>query len=82
MKPQKEQQSIDDVKALNGRDFAMLNDKERAVYEFCLHQGRKFGVSLKLVSNAPKEQLEQARSKKQYDEIVRRYPSSISVEVS
>ncbi|MFK5949622.1 MAG: hypothetical protein QM500_12725 [Methylococcales bacterium] len=82
MESQIEQPSIDDVKTLDGKDFAMLSNDEKAVYEFYWHQGRKFGVSLKTVSDAPKEELERANSKQQYDEIVSRYPSSISVEVA
>lgn len=82
METQIEQPSIHDVKALNGKDFAMLNNEEKAVYEFYWQQGRKFGVSLKTISDAPKEELERANSKQQYDEIVSRYPSSISVEVA
>lgn len=82
MEQQIEQPSIDDVKALNGKDFAILNNEEKAVYEFYWRQGRKFGVSVKTISEAPKEELELANSKQQYDEIVSRYPSSISIEVA
>jgi hypothetical protein len=77
-----EQPSIDDVRALDGKDFAMLNNEEKAVFDFYYHQGRKFGVSLKVISAAPKEALEQATSEQQHNEIVSRYSSTISVQIA
>lgn len=77
-----EQPTIDDIKALDGKDMAMLNEKQKAVYDFYFLQGRKFDVSLQVFSEAPKEELCAAKSKRQYEEIVRQYPNTISVNVT
>jgi glycerophosphoryl diester phosphodiesterase len=73
--------TVDEVNQLNGKDFAMLNEREKVVCEYFLHQGRKFGVSLNVKSEAPQEQLAKANTKEQYNDLISRYPSTIKVTV-
>lgn len=77
-----EQPTIDDIKALDGKCLEMLNGKQKAVYDFFFLHGRKFGVSLQVFNEAPKAELEASKSKQQYDEMVRRYPNTISVKAA
>jgi len=70
------QPSID---ALNGRDVATLTSEESAILETLKTHGRKFGVSITVLSEAPKEELERATSSQQYDQIVAHYPSRITI---
>lgn len=42
-------------------------------------QGRKLGVAISTISEAPKEELSRANSNEQYEEIIKRYPSRITV---
>jgi len=76
-----EQPSIEDIKNLDGMDFAILTAEQEAVWSFFFKQGRKMGVSLQRNSEAPQEELAKAASSQQYDEIVKRYPSRITVTV-
>lgn len=48
-------------------------------FDFYFQQGRKFGVSISLVSSAPVEKLNDAKSDYEYQEIVKRYPSEINI---
>lgn len=77
-----EQPTIDDIKGLDGKCLGMLNEKQNDVYDFFFLHGRKFGVSLQVDSEAPKVELEAAKSKQQSDEIVSQYPNIISVHVA
>ncbi|MBY7854363.1 hypothetical protein KW429_11705 [Vibrio fluvialis] len=70
------QVSIED---LHGRDAATLNADEKAALEFFFTQGRKYGVAISVISEAPQEELKRAKSSQEYDEIVARYPSRITV---
>ncbi|EPQ9997518.1 hypothetical protein ACUYPW_003246 [Vibrio vulnificus] len=67
------------IEELHGRDVATLNTDEKATFEFFVTQGRKYGVAISVISEAPQEELERANSRQEYDEIVERYPSRIKV---
>ncbi|EPH6098155.1 hypothetical protein ACS0KQ_003182 [Vibrio cholerae] len=67
------------IESLQGRDIATLNEDEKATFDFFVAQGRKYGVAVSFVSEAPQEELERANSRQEYDEIVERYPSRITV---
>ena len=56
-----------------------LNADEKATFDFFVTQGRKYGVDVSVVSEAPQEELERASSRQEYDEIVLRYPSLITI---
>lgn len=77
------QPSIEAVKALDGRIFAMLNSDEEAVLNFYRNQGRKFGVSVSIINEANPEELARASSSRQQaDQIMKRANSRICVVVS
>jgi hypothetical protein len=67
------------IEELHGRDVATLNTDEKAAFEFFVTQGRKYGVAISVISEAPQEELDRANSRQEYDEIVERYPSRITV---
>lgn len=67
------------IEELHGRDVATLNTDEKAAFEFFVTQGRKYGVAISVISEAPQEELDRASSRQEYDEIVERYPSRITV---
>ncbi|RZQ33259.1 hypothetical protein D8T38_18410 [Vibrio vulnificus] len=67
------------IESLQGRDIATLSEDEKATFDFFATQGRKYGVAISVISEAPQEELERAKSRRQYDEIVARYPSRITV---
>lgn len=81
MKIQNAIPSIEEVKELNGKDLAILSEREKVVYEYFWHQGRKLGVQFNIKSEAPQEQLEKANSKEQYNDLISRFPSTIKVTV-
>ncbi len=74
--------SIEEVKALDGRIFAMLNADEEAVLNFYRDQGRKFGVSVSIINEADPEELARASSRQQADQIMKRANSRIHVTVA
>lgn len=71
--------SIKDALAPNGKDRAMLSEREELVYNFFVRQGRKFNVSIAVTSKAPEAELRRATSSQNYDEIIQRYGSEITV---
>ncbi len=73
--------TIEAVKALDGRIFAMLNASELDTLEFYRAQGRKFGVAVSIINKADPSELALARSQSQADEIMKRANSLISVTV-
>ena len=79
MQPLNDIPSIDEVKLINGKDAAMLNPWERSIYDFYLLHGEKFGVRVTVVSEAPTDELERTNSRIQFEQILSRYPSKISV---
>lgn len=71
--------NITEIEALDGMDFNMLSDAQKTTWEFFFREGRKYGVSLQRISEAPQEELARAKTQQQYDEILSRYPSRIIV---
>lgn len=61
--------SLEAVLALDGRNFAMLTAEEQEVLTFYRNQGRKFDVSVAILSDADPKELERA-SRGQADEIM------------
>lgn len=77
-----EQVSIEAVKALNGKLFAMLTPDEEATLNFYLERGRKFGVAVEIVGEADPLELANARSKEAADRILKSANSRILIVVS
>lgn len=75
------QPKIEEVQALDGKIFAMLDENERNVLRFYKEQGRKFGVAVSIINDADPMELAAARSPQEADEIIRRSNSRISVQV-
>jgi hypothetical protein len=73
--------ATDEVKALDGKVFAMLTERESLVLDFYRKQGRKFGVSIRIESKANPDLLRQAKSEQQADDIMKRANSRIHVAV-
>ncbi len=45
--------TIEDVKLIDGKDFAMLNKREKVVYDYFWQYGRKFGIAISVINSAP-----------------------------
>ena len=73
--------TIEAVRALDGRIFAMLSGDELEVLGFYRVQGRKFDVAVTIENLADADELKRAASPVQADEIQRRRNSRISVRV-
>ena len=71
--------SKDAIKALSGRDLATLKADERAVFDFFAAQGRKHGIAISFMSDAPEEEILQVSGEDQFYEVISRYPSTILV---
>ncbi|MCG9576031.1 hypothetical protein L1D14_07240 [Vibrio tubiashii] len=67
------------IDSLDGCDVATLTSEERTVLDLLETHGRKFGVDVSLVSEAPKTELENSATSQHYNEIVARYPSRITI---
>ena len=74
--------TIEEVKALDGKIFAMLTERENEVLNHYLDQGRKFGVAVSIISEADPEELARASSKEQADQIMKSANSRIAIPVS
>ena len=68
------------VQALNGKNFAMLSAEEQQVLTFYRDHGRKFDVSVAILSDADPKELERA-SRQQADEIMRRANSYVRITI-
>lgn len=73
--------SIEQVRALDGKIFAMLSDQEREIFDFYRDQGRKFGVTLSVINKADPELLASAASQEHADQIMKSANSVISVTI-
>ncbi|WP_321959323.1 hypothetical protein [Burkholderia cenocepacia] len=73
--------TIDQVKALDGKIFAMLSEDDRAVLHFYRAQGRKYGVTVSILNEADPDELARASSREQADQILQRSNSRVSVTV-
>lgn len=74
--------TIEEVKALDGKIFAMLSEDEEAVLTFYRRQGRKLGVSVSIINEADPDELARAISQEQADQIMKRANSRVSVTVT
>lgn len=77
-----ENPTIEQVKALDGKIFAMLTNSEQAVLNFYRDRGRKFGVAVSIISEADADELARASSREQADQILKRANSRVQVTVS
>jgi len=77
-----ETSKVDKAKALDGKIFAMLTEKEKSTLEYFRQHGRKYGVSVRIISDADTEELATAKSKEQADEILKSSNSKITVTVN
>ena len=73
--------SIEAVKALDGRIFAMLSPNEEALLNLYRAQGRKWGVSVSIINEADPAELARARSRQQADQVLKSANSRVSVTV-
>lgn len=73
--------TIEQIKALDGRIFAMLTAEEAAVLDFYRMQGRKYDVAIAIINKADPRELARARSPAQADEIMKRANCLVSVHV-
>lgn len=75
------QYELKEVLALEGKDLAMLDDKQRTVFDYYWKMGRKFGVELDVISTAPKSMLESTNSELQWFQVIERFQSEIRVKI-
>lgn len=73
--------TLNDVQALDGRIFAMLTTDEISVLDFYRAQGRKFDVSVAIISEADPTDLAAARSQAEADAIMKRSNSRVSITI-
>lgn len=76
-----QQPSIEQVRALDGRIFAMLDADEERVLNFYRDRGRKYGVSVSIINEGDPGELLRASSKQQSDQILKRTNSRVHVRV-
>jgi hypothetical protein len=74
--------TIEQARALDGKIFAMLSVEDQNVLDFYRAQGRKFGVSISIINEADPDELAQAASQEQADQIMKRANSRVSVTVA
>lgn len=74
-----EPESIEAIKSLDGKIFAMLTPEEESMFNFYRDQGRKFGVSASIISESDPDEMVRAGSKNQADSILKRSNSRIRV---
>lgn len=72
---------IAQVKALNGRMFAMLDEQDLRVLEFYRAQGRKYDVVVDISNKADPVELAKAGSRAQADEIMKRANSVVIITI-
>lgn len=73
--------SVEEIRALDGKIFAMLSSKEKEAFDFYRDQGRKFGVTLSVINKADPELLASASSQEQADQIMKSANSVISLTI-
>lgn len=76
-----EDPTLEDVLALDGRIFAVLNDGEERVLNFYRDRGRKYGVTIKIINESDPEELARASSREHADQILKNSNSKLSVKV-
>lgn len=73
--------TTEEVKALDGKIFAMLTEREAHVLDFFRMYGRKHGVAIQVKNEADPDALIRATSKDQADEILKSANSRVHVTV-
>jgi hypothetical protein len=74
--------TLDEVRALNGRIFAMLNEREREVLIYYRQQGRKHGVSIEVDGDVDSRAIAAACSMAEIDAIVKKTNATIVVNIA
>jgi hypothetical protein len=74
--------TIEEVQALDGKIFAMLNAREAEVLEYFRARGRKYGVAVTISESGDFDELAAAKSKDQANQIMKRTNSRVMVVVS
>ena len=73
--------TTEEVKALDGKIFAMLNEREAHVLDFFRMYGRQHGVAIEVKNEADPDALARATSRAQADEIMKSANSRVHVTV-
>jgi len=73
--------TIDAIKKLDGRIFAMLSKDEETVLNFYRGEGRKFDVAVSIINEADAEALTRAASRRHSDQIMKSANSCVWVVV-
>lgn len=73
--------TLEAVKALDGRIFAMLSVEEQAVLDFYCAQGRKFDVAVSILNDADPAELLIAASREHANWIMKRANNRVKVNV-
>lgn len=73
--------TLESIKALDGRVFAMLSTDEQAVFHFYYAQGRKFDVAIAVRNEADPAELAGAASRQEAGRILKSANSRVSVMV-
>jgi len=73
--------TLNDVKSLDGRIYALLSTDEVRVLDFYLTQGRNFDVLVSIVNEADPVELVAARSQNEAVDIKKRANSRVSVTI-
>ena len=73
--------TIEAVKALDGKIFAMLNSDEQATLDFYRRQGRKHGVSIQIENKADPAALASAKDEAEADVILKSANSIVHVTI-
>jgi len=73
--------TTEEVKALDGKIFAMLTERETHVLDFFRMYGRKHGVTIEVKNEADSDELTRATSKAHADEILKSANSRVYVTV-
>ena len=71
--------TVEAAQALHGRNVAMLSPDESEVLNYFIQQGRKFGVTIGIDTDADPNDLQAAGSPAQEREIMRRANSTVKV---
>lgn len=71
--------TLDELKALDGRIFAMLSPQEQTTLEFYRRQGRKYDVAINILVDADPGELATAISPAHVDELMKRANSIVKV---
>ncbi len=71
--------SVNELKVINGMSSSALTERQKSVVAYYYKQGRKHGIALSMISEAPQDELFGAKSAVDYDAINSKYPHRITV---